>query len=473
MQEQTILLADDDKSHRNMLTLLLSDWGYRIREAEDGEAALAAFRESTPDLVLMDVRMPKMDGITALRAMKEEGIAAPVLIMTAYSNVEAAVEAIKLGAYDYLTKPLDFDKLKVSIGNCMRYSSLVEENSRLSSTLAGMITPSRILGKSRPMLELMDLLLTVAPSEATVLITGESGTGKEMAAKSLHEASRRAGGPYVAVNCAALTESLLESELFGHEKGAFTGANRRHEGRFAQANGGTLFLDEIGEMPGSMQVKLLRVIQEREVTRVGGEKSQAVDVRLVAATNRNLQEEVAAGRFREDLYYRLKVVSLHMPPLKDRRDDIPLLGAHFASLYARKNDKTVTGFSPEALDVLTAYSWPGNVRELENCMERAVVLLSGHEISLRELPAELVHAPECAALRSASPLPQRGGPDHPATAPLTGTSLAGSTLEELERAAILQTLEKTGGNKSEAAKILGITRKTLHLKLAKYETERE
>lgn len=449
----TILVADDDATHREVLRTLLEEWGYAVREAVDGEHAVALCREQPFDLVLMDVRMPKKSGLEALKEIKVHNPAVPVLIMTAFSEVAAAVEAIKSGAYDYLTKPLDFEKLKVVLRNVFAHVGLIRENATLSRSLAATEAQTGMVGRSESMRALWEMVRTIAPTDATVLITGESGTGKELVAKAVHAASRRARGPFVAVNCAALTESLLASELFGHEKGAFTGADKKHEGHFLKADGGTIFLDEIGEMPLSMQVKLLRVIQEREVLSVGGNKTVPVDVRIIAATNRDLAKEVAAGTFRQDLYYRLNVVTLALPPLRERADDIPLLAQHFMARFADKNNKKIKGFTPGAMDRLVRYAWPGNVRELENVIERASILLLGEHISERELP-ERFAASQGDALTDALTT------DCP-------------TLEDVERAVILKTLKRFGGNKTEAAKALGITRKTLHAKLSKYQSAQE
>lgn len=449
----TILVADDDATHREVLRTLLEEWGYAVREAVDGEHAVALCREQPFDLVLMDVRMPKKSGLEALKEIKVHNPAMPVLIMTAFSDVAAAVEAIKSGAYDYLTKPLDFEKLKVVLRNVFAHVGLIRENATLSRSLAATEAQTGMVGRSESMRALWEMVRTIAPTDATVLITGESGTGKELVAKAVHAAGRRARGPFVAVNCAALTESLLASELFGHEKGAFTGADKKHEGHFLKADGGTIFLDEIGEMPLSMQVKLLRVIQEREVLSVGGNKAVPVDVRIIAATNRDLAREVAAGTFREDLYYRLNVVTLALPPLRERADDIPLLAQYFMARFADKNNKKIKGFTPGAMDRLVRYAWPGNVRELENVIERASILLLGEHISERELPERF--------------------------APARGDALTDAlttdcpTLEDVERAVILKTLKRFGGNKTEAAKALGITRKTLHAKLSKYQSAQE
>ena len=443
-----ILVVDDDHAHRNMLLTLLADWGYRLDGAGDGEEAVSRSRERPFDLILMDVRMSGMSGIEALKEIKAYNPAIPILIMTAYSNVETAVEAIKAGAYDYLTKPLDFEDLRLTLDRVLDHAALRCENKALRTTLAASFDPGNIIGQSEPMRRLLDLLATISPSEATALITGESGTGKELIARAIHANSPRRNGPYVAVNCAALAETLLESELFGHEKGAFTGAERRRDGRFQLANKGTLFLDEIGELPLAMQVKLLRAIQEREVQRVGGDDILKVDVRILAATNRDLKVEVEAGRFRQDLFYRLNVVMLTLPPLRERVEDIALLGMHFLNKFAAKNGKLVKGFTPGAMDMLLKHSWPGNVRELENIVERAVVLLVGEYVSERELQPVIPSSDDGKAMGN--------------------RKLENMTLEEVERVVILDALDSVAGNKSEAARRLGITRKTLHAKLLRY-----
>jgi len=445
-----ILVVDDDPGHRTTLETLIKSWGYRVESASDGSDAVERVTDQPADLILMDVRMTIMDGLEALKRIKAYNPAIPVLIMTAYSSVESAVDALKSGAYDYLTKPLDFEALKFTIERAIEHSGLKAENKALKEKLSRDFDMAHIIGTSRPMQELIDMAAMIAPSEATVLITGESGTGKELIAKAIHYNSHRKEHPLVVVNCAALTETLLESELFGHEKGAFTGADRRREGRFKQADRGTLFLDEIGETSPLMQAKLLRAIQEKEIQRVGGEDTIQVDVRILTATNRDLDAEVGAGRFREDLYYRLNVVTLQAPPLRDRLDDIPLLAQHFMAIYAEKNRKEIKGFSPVAMDMLLKYGWPGNVRELENAVERAVILAAGDYLTEKDLPLSITQLPagnnrDAEALR------------HP----------AGKlrSLEELEKEAILEALEASRGNKSEAARILGINRKTLHKKL--------
>ncbi len=447
---KTVLVVDDDDAHRTMLRTLVGGWGYDIIEADDGSTAIEKVQERPFDLILMDVRMLKVSGLEALERIKAFNPAIPITIMTAYSSVETAVEALKKGAYDYLTKPLDFDKLRLTIERAMEHTRLKEENRLLKESVGKHFDMQNIIGRSPAMISFLETVVHVAPSEATVMITGESGTGKELIAGVIHHNSPRKDGPFVKINCAAITETLLESELFGHEKGAFTGADRRKEGRFYQANQGSIFLDEVSEMPLTMQVKLLRVLQERELTRVGGEKVIPVDVRVIAATNKDLVDLKNRGLFREDLYYRLNVVSLEIPRLTERRDDIPLLARYFLEIFVDKNKKKIKGFTPKAMDQLIRYDWPGNVRELMNAVERAVVLartdyLDDQDFSILQ------------------PLLQQ-----PAPAPSHFDNMDNIPLEEVEKAAILRMLESVAGNKSEAARRLGITRKTLHKKLKKY-----
>lgn len=451
----SILVVDDDDAHRGMLRTMLRSWGYVVDEAADGDEAVSRVREKALDAVLTDVRMARMDGIHALKCILEYNPALPVVLMTAYSSVETAVEALRLGAYDYLVKPLDFEALKHTLQQAIEHSRLSVENRELRRQLTDAAARPGILGRSASIRSMLEIINTVAPSEATVLITGESGTGKELVARALHESSARADKPLVTVNCAALAENLLESELFGHEKGSFTGAERRREGRFMQADGGTLFLDEIGEMPLPLQAKLLRALQEGEVQRVGSDTPFTVDVRVLAATNRDLRDEVAHKLFREDLFFRLNVISLEVPPLRERGEDIPLLAAHFLERYSSRNRKNIKGFAPQALDSMLRYAWPGNVRELENAVERAVILCNGDLITGCELPDSVT---------GAASLPE----EHAAEA---DASLAGLPLDEVERRAIEETLRQTGDNKSEAARRLGITRATLHNKLRKYGLE--
>ncbi|MDX1775875.1 MAG: sigma-54 dependent transcriptional regulator [Desulfobulbales bacterium] len=449
-----ILVVDDDRSHRFMLKSMFTEWGWNVEEADDGTTAVAAVEEHSYDAILMDVRMAKMDGMEALQRIHDFNPAIPVVIMTAYSSVDSAVEAIKIGAHDYLTKPLDFERLRLTMARALDHRQVIEEKEGAKTLGRDEIDTSGIIGKSPVMQELLEMVSFVAPTEATVLITGESGTGKELMASALHRNSARKNGPFVKVNCAALVENLLESELFGHEKGAFTGADRRRDGKFVQANHGTLFLDEIGETSPGMQVKLLRVLQEHELQRVGGQDVIEVDVRLLTATNRILEDEVKAGRFREDLYYRLNVVSLHVPSLRERREDIPLLVEHFLEVYGEKNNRKISGITPGCMDILIHYPWPGNVRELENAMERGVILMRGDYLDVESLPISIMKWSE----------EENGG---------IGEGVAGlpSSLEEAEKMVILRTLDEVDGNKSEAARRLGITRKTLLSKLNKYERQ--
>ncbi len=449
-KQVTILVVDDEQVHRYMLSSMFREWGWKCVEADDGRTAVAAVEKSDFDAVLMDVRMARMDGMEAFARIHALKPALPVVIMTAYSSVDDAVEAMKHGAHDYLTKPLDFDRLRLTLTRALDHHQVEEKRHQVQADEnRGKPLSSAIIGTSAPMEELLEMISYVAATEATVLITGESGTGKELVAAELHANSDRHGGPFIKVNCAALAETLLESELFGHEKGAFTGADRRREGKFVQANGGTLFLDEIGETTQAMQVKMLRVLQEHELQRVGGEETIHVDVRILAATNRDLAAEVKAGRFREDLYYRLNVVTLSVPPLRERRGDIPQLVAHFVRKFAEKNRRTVDTVTPRCMELLVSYGWPGNVRELENAIERGVILMRGDQLSEKSLPL---------------PIQKQEGAGAGA-----GAIAAPASLQEAERLLILQTLEETGGNKSEAARRLGITRKTLQNKLQRYD----
>lgn len=439
----TVLVVDDDHAHRLMLKTLLEDWSYSVAEADDGDVAVALVAESAFDLILMDVRMVKMSGLEALPKIKALNPAIPILIMTAYSSVETAVEAIKNGAQDYLIKPLDFDKLDRTIEFTMEHVRLKTENQVLKARLSQNVSQD-IIAQSSAMRKIIETATLVAPALSTVLLHGESGTGKEVLASFLHYNSNRAAAPFIKLNCAAITETLLESELFGHEKGSFTGADRRKEGRFVQANHGTLFLDEIGEMPMPMQAKLLRVLQEKEFSRVGGEEVLRVDVRLIAATNRNLLDLVTTGKFREDLYHRLNVIRIDLPPLRERPEDIPLLATMFLNKFSELNAKELQGFTPQAMNMLMHYHWPGNVRELSNAIERAVVLCPNNFLDLSDF--------------------DQSSPQH--THVNSGPKFA--SLDDVERLTIVQTLDDCKGNKSEAARRLGITRKTLHKKLKSY-----
>ncbi len=449
-KKRSVLIVDDDPGHRTMLRTLLTGWGYTIFEADDGSTAIEKVHEQVFDLILMDIRMIKVSGLEALNQIKTFNPAMPIIIMTAYASVETAVEALKNGAYDYLTKPLDFDELRLAMERAVDHRQLREENRLLRESLGTHFDRRNIIGRSKAMDKVLKTVAQVAPSEATVLITGESGTGKEMIAGAIHFNSSRKTGPFVKINCAAIMETLLESELFGHEKGAFTGAHRKKEGRIRQAHGGSLFLDEISEMSLAMQVKLLRVLQEREITRVGGEDVIKVDVRVIAATNKDLLQEISTGKFREDLFYRLNVVALNIPPLKERSEDIPLLAQHFLEIFSEKNRKKIKGFTPHAMDQLIKYDWPGNVRELMNAVERGVVLSRSEHLDVEELLLVIKD--------------EKGEKESLSKDFITGDL----PLEEVEKASILKTLDLSGGNKSEAARRLGITRRTLHKKLKKY-----
>jgi len=401
------------------------------------------------DLILLDIRMPGMDGIDALTEIRRISPYVPVLMMTAYASVKTAVDALKAGAFEYLIKPLDIEELKILIEKALEHYHLREENLVLKERLGNRFDFSRMIGKSRKMIELFELLAQVAPTDATVLILGESGTGKELVANALHHNSPRASQPFIKVACAALPETLLESELFGHERGAFTGAIARREGRFWSAHRGSIFLDEVGEMSPTTQTKLLRVLQEREFEPLGSTRTIKVNVRVIAATHKDLEKEVREGRFREDLFYRLNVVPISIPPLRERKEDLPSLTLYFLSLYGEKNKKELKEISPKALDLLIRYDWPGNIRELENCIERAVIVARGEMITPADLP------PQIQAL-------SRGKEDQGILFP------SGISLQDAEKALILKTLEDTGGNRSRAAEILGINRRTLQIKLKEY-----
>jgi len=444
-----ILLVDDDEAHRLMLKAILKDEGYQVFEVDDGLKAVEAVKGEFYDLILMDVRMTEMSGIEALQEIKKIRPGIPVLIMTAYGSIKSAVEAMKLGAYDYLTKPLDTDELRLTIARILDHHRLQAENLQLRERLANRFDFSQIVGKSKKMQDLFEMIALVAPSDATVLISGESGTGKELIANAIHQNSPRKDKPFIKVNCAALPETLLESELFGHEKGAFTGAIHRTKGRFELANGGTLFLDEVAEMSPATQVKLLRVLQEQAFEPLGGGKTLQVEVRILAATNKNLEEEVHKGRFRKDLFYRLHVVPVYVPPLRERKEDIPLLAGYFLSRYREKNNRDIKGFTPRAIDLLVRYDWPGNVRELENAVERGVILCRGDYLTPEELPL---------ALQALDKMSTEEGPE----------VTASCSVSEMEKRLILKTLEQTGGNRTRAAELLGISRRTLQYKLKEY-----
>ena len=453
-----VLVVDDDKTHRFTLKSLLEQWGWHCVEADDGDTAVAAVEKHQYAAVLMDIRMARLDGRAAFARMRALYPELPVLLMTAYSTVEDAVAMMKEGVFDYLTKPLDFDRLRLSLTKACNRGAIIGKTREDGETPGNNAASQAIIGQSPVIKELLELIARVAPTEATVLIRGESGTGKELIADALHMGSHRAAGPFIKVNCAALAETLLESELFGHEKGAFTGADRQRDGKFMQADGGTLFLDEIGETSPAMQVKLLRALQQRQIEPVGGDRTLTVDVRVIAATNRDLEQEAKNGKFRDDLYYRLNVVQLEAPPLRQRAEDIPLLVKHFVAKFAAKNRRVVEDIGEECLRRLVAYPWPGNVRELENAIERGVILMQGSHLTEKSLPLTIQR--------------YQGG-DSAGTDGGGNQSKTGDLLLAAEKRLILQALAETGGNKSEAARRLGITRKTLHNKLERYEQERE
>ena len=449
--KERLLIAEDDADMRDLLQEDLENAGYEIIVAIDGKAALEHIkREREPiDLVITDVQMPGLKGDALLQAVRDERAESPVIVITAFGSVEQAVQMVKAGAFQYLTKPFETRELLLLIEAALEQSAPQREQARLRRELPG--APARIIGASRPMRELFDLVARAAPSTSTVLITGESGTGKELVARAVHDSSGRRGA-FVPVNCAAIPADLIEAELFGHTGQAFTGAKQARAGLFEAADGGTLFLDEIGELPLAVQPKLLRALQEGAIRRVGADREREIKVRTVAATNRDLEEEVRAGHFREDLYWRLNVIHLRVPPLRERRFDIPLLVEHFITSAAEATGLPPLDVAPEALAILTAYSWPGNVRELENAVERAIALAEG----ARLLPADL---PE--RVRSSG-----------ATAALIARGRERRlTLRELEREYILETLRETGGNKLRAAELLGVDRKTLYRKLDEYRSE--
>jgi two-component system response regulator HydG len=445
--QATVLVVDDEKAHRLMLRAHLEDAGYQVLEAGEGEAALQAAGAQPVDVALMDVIMPRMDGLTLLPKLKAMMPDVPVLMMTAFGSIENAVKALKAGAADYLTKPLDVEEVLIKVERHLEAARLSRKIREQAERLGERFDFSALKGESQPMRQLKETLALVAPAEATVLISGESGTGKEVVAQIIHQNSRRAEGPLIKINCAALPENLLESELFGHEKGSFTGASARREGRFKAADGGTIFLDEVGELAQGTQAKLLRVLQEGEYSPVGSDKTFRSDARVLAATNRDLGQAVKDGEFREDLFYRLNVVNLEMPPLRQRGEDVIALAEEFLRRFNEKNRRDIKGFSPGARRSMLAYAWPGNVRELLNAVERAVIMAQGHLVEPADLPL---------AIQGSG----KGEEDY--------SLRAGLTVREAERMLIERTLEATGGNRTRAAEMLGITRKTLQNKIKDY-----
>jgi two-component system response regulator AtoC len=441
-----ILVVDDEAIIRESLHDWLTDAGYTVLPAEDGAAGLQLVEQRQPPIAIVDLIMPGIDGIEFLKRAKAKCPGIEVVVMTAYASIPTAIAAMKEGAFDYVEKPFSPERVELLVSRLVERRNLVEENQRLHRKLKDQYGFEDIITRSPRMQQIIELVKVVAKSQATVLITGESGTGKELVARALHAQSQRRDRPFIAVSCAALPESLLESELFGHEKGAFTGAIAQRKGKIELAHRGTLFLDEIGEMSANIQIHLLRVLEEREFTRVGGNELIKVDVRLVSATNRDLPAAIKKGSFREDLYYRLNVVTIDLPPLRERGEDIPLLAGHFLKEFAAENGKDISGFSAEVTDFLIKYPWPGNVRELENTIERAVILAKGPEIRLTDL------------LQNKSPLLERLPADR--------------SLQEIEREHVIKVLDETGGNLARAAHILGISRATLYNKLKAYNVKK-
>jgi two-component system NtrC family response regulator/two-component system response regulator HydG len=448
-----LVVIDDEVNAAEALAALLRDDGYEVSVAHDAESALRLLETEEPDLVLTDLRLPGMDGVELLSRIKQMHPQTMVILMTAYGTVKNAVKAMKLGAEDYLSKPVDVEELELVVERALEKKSLLAEASVLRERLQQKYRFDNLVGESPQMLAVLKSVRQVAPSNASVLLLGESGTGKELFAQAIHENSPRRRKPFVKVACAALPETLLESELFGHEKGSFTGAISSRAGRFEIADGGTLFLDEIGDVSPTVQVKLLRFLEEHEFERVGGNRTLKVDVRVVTATHRDLMALIRQGAFREDLYYRLNVIELHIPALRERRSDIPLLAHHFLRRFAEANAKDVRGFSDEAMGLLLRHAWPGNVRELENAIERAVVLTN--EPTLTE-----AHFPTLAALRGEPLALPAGG----------GVRIPGSTLAEIEREAILRTLEAVSGSTSRAARMLGISPRKIQYRLKEYHS---
>lgn len=449
MSNLTILTIDDEENIRNGLADNFELEGYNVKAAGSGKEGLEIIENESIDLVITDLKMDGMSGQEVVRQVTTKYPGIPIIVLTGHGSIDDATEAIKAGAFDFLTKPLDLDHLNIVVKNALRGKELAQQNKELKEKLLNKNNSLEMIGKSSELNRVRTMIEKAAPTKANVLITGESGVGKELVANAIHKQSSRASAPFVIVHCAALSESLLESELFGFEKGAFTGAEAQHKGRFELANGGTIFLDEIGEINQATQVKLLRVLQEKTFERVGGEKTISVDVRVVAATNRNLEDEVKAGRFREDLYYRLNVVRIEMPSLRERKDDIPLLMHSFLREFNIENEKNIKGFDNRAKSALIKYNWPGNIRELKNCIESAVVMCTGDEIKMEDLPSSIRAQSE----------------EKTISIPI------GISMEEAEKIIIQENLAANNNNKSKTADILGIGRKTLHRKIEEWENK--
>lgn len=445
----SILIVDDEKNIREGLGKALEMEGYEVLLAADGQEAFERIGEDEVDLVIADLKMPRMSGEELLERVVDTHPTIPVIILTGHGTIESAVNAMRAGAFDFMTKPVNLDRLGLLVKRALSTRELVLQHRQMQEELDKRRNYTNIIGTSSEMKRIFEKVQQVAPTKASVLITGESGVGKELIADAIHNFSGRKEKPFIKVHCAALSESLLESELFGHEKGAFTGAVSRKRGRFELSNGGSILLDEIGEISQSVQIKILRVLQEKKFERVGGEETLEVDCRIISATNRDLKHEITTGEFREDLYYRLNVVNIHVPPLRERKDDIPLLASAFIREFAKENNKPVEGMDPKARAALYSYSWPGNVRELRNCIESAVVMSKGTILQLDDLPPNITDSNDSDVIR----IP------------------VGSTLSKAEREVIRTTLLYQQGNKSRTAEVLGIGRKTLHRKIQEYDLE--
>ncbi|HPK54089.1 MAG TPA: sigma-54 dependent transcriptional regulator [Smithellaceae bacterium] len=449
MQKLSVLIVEDGQSQREMLRDFLRSEGHTVAEAENGEAAIAGVKTGHFDLILLDYKMPGMDGLQVLKEVKRINPEIDVVIITAYGTIETAVEAIKVGAIDYITKPIELEELLLLVGRVAERRKLIRENDLLREELGKRgVTAEKIIYKSPQMTEVINMASRVAASQASVLIQGESGTGKELLARLIHQLSPRAAKPVIVVNCGALHENLLESELFGHEKGSFTGATSRRIGRFEEADGGTLFLDEVGELSPVVQVKLLRFLQERDIQRLGSNVNIHVDVRIISATNRDLEKQVKEGTFREDLFYRLKVVTMVLPPLRERKADLPLLIKHFVERFSRENNKNINDLTAEARDLMLKYDYPGNVRELINILERAVVITRDEYITSADLPFPAVSRAEAADKKLAGTLRE--------------------SLEKLEKQLIDEAMKKVADNQTKAAELLGMSERMLRYKLKKY-----
>lgn len=452
MLEKKVLVVDDDSLMKDFLKEALGRSDYSVDLASTGEEALEKIKDKNYDIILSDIRMPSMGGMELLKATKEYLPDAEVIMMTAYGTVENAVEAMKLGAFDYVMKPFSADAIEMKLKRAFEQMKLKKENKNLHQALQNTYGFGNIVGKSPQMQKIFESVKAVADSKATVLITGESGTGKELIATAIHYNSSRKDGPFVKVNCAALPEGLVETQLFGHERGAFTGAIRKSRGRFELADGGTLLLDEVSELSPALQAKLLRVLQEREFERLGSEETIQVDVRIISTSNKNLRELIEKGRFREDLFYRLNVIPIHIAPLKKRKEDIPVLVEHFLNKYNLENKRSIEGISQKVYEMFMEYHWPGNVRELENCIERAVVTSKGKVLTLIDLPKEIAFGKADFA---------------------SETIRVGCSIHEAEKRLILKTLELEAGNRTKAAEILGISTRTLRNKLQEYGLKEE